>query len=491
MKKAKISLAAVSTLILLINPVIAVSSGMEESQRTLVARHGEGYIEKDTQGNLILHLKGSPYEMGYQQGILCSEGVEKMTHDFVDKLLFAMIGLDISGSDVGIIWRVIREALVKMCLANEKYIPEPYRLEMQGVADGAGDNVTYEDVLLLNDGMDVLMGGVYFLAFTLGEVISIPLFIKNVKYLGEDPCSIPSSLPDIPLHPSLPVGCNQFAVFGEGTTDGRLFHGRDFMFNSAGVMQDYALMRVAEPDDGYPFIGVTAPGFVGLFDGMNIHGISIGTNMAPSRDNVPGRGGEGTLFICRDVIQYASTLEEGVDKVRDAPRGSSWDYVISDGKIPDAAVLETSAHSVQIRRPQDLYPDQVEDKPCLVEATNHYIHPKMKLMDRGPCYYGVISMAGGGLESEWRYHYMTEKLVQNYSKISVSIAIDIIDFLHPPNYDYLAFEYHQHTYTDNPSQAINGSVALFDPGELEIWALYGYYDRPWVHYNLKEEIGMQ
>ncbi len=490
MRRVGISLALASVLILAVSPIVG-SYDAEISQRTVIARYGKGYLEEDAQGNQILHLKGSPYEMGYQQGVLLSEGVEKITHDYVAKLLFVMMSLDISGYDLGVLWTLIRKILVELCLLNEKYIPEPYRLEMQGVADGAGDNVTYEDVLLLNEAIDVLMSSVYFLAFTLGELISIPLII--IEFLGdlfEDFPPVSSATTDASSHLSLPMGCNEFAVFGEGTTDGRLFHGRDFMFANAGILQDYTLMRVAEPDEGYPFISSTAPGFVGLYDGMNIHGISIGTDMGPSRDNIPFKGAEGTLFVCRDVVQYASTLDEGIEKVRDAPRGSSWDYVISDGKIPDAAVLETSAHFVEVRRPQDKYPDQVEEEPCLIAATNHYIHPKTKLLDRGFCYYGAISMAGGGLESEWRYNYMVEKLVQNYSKIDVNTAKEIIDFLHPPNYDYLAFKYHSLSYTDDSTLAINGSISLFDPGNLEIWSLYGYYDRPWVHYSLKEELGL-
>jgi hypothetical protein len=418
---------------------------------------------------------------------LLSEGVEKITHDYVARLIFVMMGLDISGYDLGVIWTLIRGTLVELSLLNEKYIPEPYRLEMQGVADGAGEGVTYEDVLLLNEAIDILMSFVYFLAFTVGELISIPLII--IEYMRDlFPNQVISLFEDLQFQLSMPMGCNEFVVFCEGTTDGRLLHGRDFMFANAGILQDYTLMRVAEPDEGYPFISTTAPGFVGLYDGMNLQGISIGTDMSPSRDNIPFLGGESTLFVCRDVVQYASTLDEGIEKVRGAPRGSSWVYVISDGKIPDAAVLETSTHFVEIRKPEDLYPDQIEDRPSLVAATNHYIYPKMKLLDRGPCYYGLISMSGGGVESEWRYNYMVEELIQNYSRIDVNVARDIIDFLHPPNYDYLAWKYHSSSYTDNPSQAINGSISLFDPVNLEIWSLYGYYDNPWVHYNLKEEL---
>ena len=92
---------------------------------------------------------------------------------------------------------------------------------------------------------------------------------------------------------------------------------------------------------------------------------------------------------------------------------------------------------------------------------------------------GRIEGATGSGESKWRYDHMSKKLIQNYSKIDMKTAVRIIDFLHPPNYEYLEFEYHSRSYTDNPSQAINGSISLFDLDRLEIWSLYGYYDRPW------------
>jgi len=489
MNKAAMSLVLVVVLILAMSSIVGVS-GKDGSQRRIIARCGEGYLEEDTQENRIIHLKGSPYEIGYQQGYMLSEGVEVITKDFVDKILFTMMGLDISGQDLGVMWNLIRGLILELSFASEEDIPEEYRIEMQGVADGATDagaDVAYEDVLLLNEAIDVLMGTVYFLAFTLGEVISIPFFIKNLKYAW-DPISV-LSIPELKLGISLPA-CNQFAIFGGGTTDGRLFHGRDFMFNTCGILQDYTLMRVAEPDEGYPFIGVTAAGFVGVWGGMNIKGISIGTNMAPSRDCVPFKGGEGTLFVCRDVVQYASTLDEAIELVKNAPRYVSCNYLVADGKIPDAVALETTAHVFEVREAKDTYKDQIEDKPDLVIAINHYIHPKMKLLDRGICYYGLITMSGGGLDSEWRYEHMCDDLLDNYSQIDVDKAREIIDMLHPPNYEYLEWEYHQFKYTDDPTQEVSGAISVFDPSNLEVWSLYGYYDNPWVHYSLEEELGM-
>jgi hypothetical protein len=66
MYKTLMSLLVVSTLILAAGPIIG--SDYDPDQRRVIARCGEGYLEEDAQGNQILHVKGTPYEMGYQQG---------------------------------------------------------------------------------------------------------------------------------------------------------------------------------------------------------------------------------------------------------------------------------------------------------------------------------------------------------------------------------------------------------------------------------------
>ena len=45
------------------------------AQAEVVAREGKGYLEKRDDGQLVLHLKGSPYEMGVQHGKLLRDQV--------------------------------------------------------------------------------------------------------------------------------------------------------------------------------------------------------------------------------------------------------------------------------------------------------------------------------------------------------------------------------------------------------------------------------
>src|SRR4051812_23073891 len=48
-----------------------------------IARCGDGWLEK-IEGYPVLHLKGTPYEMGYQHGVLLKDHVRENMHNILD-----------------------------------------------------------------------------------------------------------------------------------------------------------------------------------------------------------------------------------------------------------------------------------------------------------------------------------------------------------------------------------------------------------------------
>ncbi len=501
------------------------------------------YLAEDEAGKKLLYLEGDAYHRGLSEGYLCAEGVYRITHDFVDALLFEMIGLPISGADIPIIWPIVKGLITQASLSQEHAVPEEYRLEMRGIADGAksrGYDVTYEEVLTVNVDFDFLLSAVY---------------------------------------PVSCILCNEFAVFGEAT-DGPLYHGRDFMFGTGGdVFSGEALLIVQKPVEGYAFVASAAPGFVGTPTAMNEHGVSFAMDMAPSKLNRPLVSGMGALLLCRQVVEHADSMEEGLKTVQDTPRGVSWLYMIADageGKNPRAAVLETVADSmfpeggdllstltgllpglselvsgmdamlpgdtmegladiltgtgelvsgavgllplvgdlhpdrgVAVRTTdyvdpegledfrivlpiQDLlvptsektvlspFPLQREDRPDLVTMTNHYILPQMNLTQMGLFYHTLVTLTGGGRESEWRYDTMLDLILQSLEdggKIDSKTAMWLIDFLNPARCDY---------YGTDTTQSVKGHHVLMDNTNLQFWSLHGYYNQPWAYVNLKD-----
>ncbi|MDY6794235.1 MAG: PKD domain-containing protein [Actinomycetota bacterium] len=279
-----------------------------------VAFYGGSYLALNSSGKKLLYLEGNAYERGYAEGQLCPQGVWMMTHDYLENVFFELVadfGLDLDLRDNPFIWNLIWSLLQVLVEANQDSIQEEFRQEMMGIADACLDqglDVTYRDLITLNAGFDTL------------ESI----------YAG-----------------FAALLCNEFAVFDGATTDGRLYHGRDFMFPTGGdVFSDQSLVMVHNPEQGYPFVATAAPGFVGIPTGMNTNGISCGMDVVFSIFTRPLIAGEGCLLLCRKVAQFAGSLQEGISMIHEADRAVPWLYLIADGQEPDAAVLETMASSI-------------------------------------------------------------------------------------------------------------------------------------------------
>ncbi|MDD5711516.1 MAG: PKD domain-containing protein, partial [Smithellaceae bacterium] len=273
----------------------------------------------------FLYLEGTPYERGYAEGYLCPKGVYRMTHDFIYNFLSGMVpGVsDVAGSvDLSLVLPSAVKLISQLALAQEHNVPQEFRDEMRGIADGAQDrgyDVRYEDVLTLNVAYDLVL---------------------SLEYQGGS------------------LMCNEMAVFGDATTNHHLFHGRDFMFSTGGdVFSDEAILIVHNPKGDvdkyyrgrkpYLLVGSAAPAFVGFPTALNEMGVSFGMDMVPNRQNRALITGMGTLLMCRDTVTHASDLQAAIANVKNTSRGVSWLFAIADGKVSvddysdNAVVLET------------------------------------------------------------------------------------------------------------------------------------------------------
>ncbi len=493
---------------------------------SITARCGSGFLAHNPHnGKHLLYLEGTHYEMGFQQGYLCPERVRAMVHDYCNEILFEMLGLPFGSDRVGPLWSFVRAWLIDLVLASDDAIPVWLREEMQGIAEGyrraqsEGRTsgyvpVTYQDVLLLNQGMDVISSLTYHMLGAAG------------------------------------LACNQFACWGERTKSGGLFHGRDFQFYTAGVYQDASLIAIYKPlspdgrPAGHPFVAVTAPGFVGQATALNNQGLGMGIDVVHSWAASGATPGVGGLLLIRIVMEQAATLGEAISIVREASRGCPWIFLISDGKEPSAVVLETiqsfppepwmaerladaqrlgtrligmpysctfPEQGIMVREadfttpeqlkekgitlpgyhnnpkyPQDTtvlnlsFPDTIEDLPEMIAATNHYLLPEMRAFQWAP----LISLVWRSYwpSTEWRYRTLVDLLVQRAShgkQLDWERAWRTINFLDPMTEEGSFF------HGPDRSQQVGGHVALMDATDLVLRALFGHYDDPWVEIRLE------
>ena len=108
-----------------------VESASAQAVSQTVARCGRGWLET-IDGYAVLHLKGTPYEMGYQQGALLRERVQSNMHN----LLVKKAGERIKMGLVQVKPRAVIESILQV---QKPFVPAKYFEEMEGLADGAAD----------------------------------------------------------------------------------------------------------------------------------------------------------------------------------------------------------------------------------------------------------------------------------------------------------------------------------------------------------------
>lgn len=276
-------------------PARKIVACIDSQDAKTVARCGKGWLER-INGYPVLHVKGTPYEMGYQHGVLLRDSVrENMT-----------TLLEIKGeqalAEVGGIKLKPRNVIEMIMQIQKPFVPEKYLQEMAGLAAGAG--LAPEDIRAAN-------------------------FIPELFH------------------------CSGFAIAGDATVDGTLYHGRVLDYGVDWGLQRHAVVIVAEPDGGIPFVNISYSGFIGSVTGMNARHISIGEM---------GGGGIGNwqgvpmAQLMREVIETTDTLDKAIAVFQDNPRTCEYYYVIADGKTRESVGMAATWEKVEVIRAGEAHP---------------------------------------------------------------------------------------------------------------------------------------
>ncbi|HHV44902.1 MAG TPA: hypothetical protein GXX57_09605 [Firmicutes bacterium] len=167
---------------------------------------------------------------------------------------------------------------------------------------------------------------------------------------GEDTDPMEVIMGNVSQDLAMTFGCTSIVAFGEATASGSLYHARNLDNLSMMDWARYGYVVVYEPDQGYPFITHIYPTHAGTMQAMNNQGITVSINYSLAEQADNSLDGMAMVFLMRQIVQYASTLEEAIEIVLGTPRTFGMNIVISDSKIPDALVLEVDANRYAIRR---------------------------------------------------------------------------------------------------------------------------------------------
>lgn len=339
---------------------------------------------------LVCVMEGAPAEMGFQHGRLLAGRIRGMVKErYMAQTLYGR------GYTPG----YVDEQAARM----EKHFPPEYVDEIKGIVKGlraAGvEDVTYEH----------LRAGVC---------------IAELQHHA----------------PGAPPGCTNFAVFGKWTRDGGLLHGRNLDWSINGRAQDDAVILIWRPRGGAPFMMVGWAGCIGSVSGMNAAGITIGEMTCSSPDET--FDGLPLFLIMRRVLEKTASLDEAVRLIQEGPRTLGWNFVIGDGKIPDARALEVDAKTCEVYAPLDPKEEAETGHSPLADAIRRTNHPcggeplkkvagiyARKLGLKMPEWEAARPLVKAYLSqgNSWRrYHWLGERIRSMPGGIGVEEAVELL-----------------------------------------------------------------
>lgn len=318
---------------------------------------GASMSERD--GFYILHLKGGPYQMGYQHGVLMKKQIEYLYNDYLINWLKEKVG---GGIKFWFAYNMFKKNAAKM----ERYIPDEFREELRGIADGSG--IAYQKVLIMHTFLDV---------------VSHPKIVKT------------------PV-----LTCTNFMTLNSASVGQSLIHGRNLSWPARGLLDKYSTIVFYEPLRGNKLCAMSWPGICGVLTGMNEKGVTIGETSVGSAEST--LEGVPAFILFRSTLQYSDTMYDVIRTIGSNRRTTGYTLGVSDGKLRKACVIECTGWHYRVRFPKDDF---------LIGA-NHYLDPSL--------YETMKAVYPGKVLSDTntfqRMTRMEELIRKNYGKIDGKTA---------------------------------------------------------------------
>ena len=295
-----------------------------------------GWIEEYNEFT-ILHLNGSYYEMGFQHGLLLKDEIKENYRAFLNYT--EPFGWNYSFYVW--LWNEIKD-----------YIPQEYKEEMQGMADGSGMS---------------------FLNISIGNIM--------VDWFH----------------------CCEAAAWGPATSNGKLIHIRSFDWSfemmdpkTGSSLRENQILMVRNPKKGYASLEPSFSGIIGGPGGINEKGVGIGTLCSYCFDEINSTHAEGipVTFRIKMVLDNALNNYNAIDIIS-SNTTCGYNFIISDNDS-GYAVEQTLKHSYcgTYDNPiESTYPFWPIDH--VVRRTNIFINPKLAAVQRdryNPSFFPLLMM---------------------------------------------------------------------------------------------------
>lgn len=325
---------------------------------------GNNFLLKNKQGQWELYVEGNPLQIGKITGSLTQDLMQNQEAFFFNKV-------------EDLVPSKFQQYLLRKFLAwyNRKmylHIPEEYKTEIYGLSQFASLNFS-----------------------EIGTPYLRLLYLHGAHDIGH-------ALQDLML-----VGCSSFAVWGEKTVDGELLIGRNFDFYAGDEFAEEKIIAFINPSEGHKFMSVTWGGMIGVVSGMNDQGLTVTINAGKSE--IPLVAKTPISIVTREILQYASTIEEAVAIAKKREVFVSEAIFVSSAMDRKAAIIEVS--------PDNFGVFEVENTNELI-CSNHFQSEAYKQDERNLEWIAES-------HSMYRFERM-EELIFEAEKMDVEDAVSIL-----------------------------------------------------------------
>lgn len=243
----------------------------------------------------VLYTSGTPYEIGYQHGVLLRKEINDNIKSLYD-----------SAVDKFHVEELFDEVYERM----RPYMKKEYVEEMHGLAHGSR--------LPLK-----VIHGIHILP-EIGEWGGKKRIGKIVKQM---------------MRGELGTSCSNMAALPKATKDNKMYVVRilDWGLHRISKLHKYPLIHVSKPNYGKPYVNIGWVGFLGAISGMNSEGITLGEMGYGDGPNETLRGNP-MPFLLREVLSHAKNLKDVQRIIKTNEGTNAFIYLMADGKAKKAEI---------------------------------------------------------------------------------------------------------------------------------------------------------
>ena len=313
-----------------------------------------------------IHVKGTPYECGFQEGYLLAD-------EYADAIrVYTYMTLESFGVEYS--WF----AQQAVTLHKDK-IPERYIDELQGMADGltaAGVKTSIDDVIAWNDWMEITG---YWWPQAAPKLMSRPQMKTHRK-----------------------EHCSAIIATGDATVDGKPVIAHE-SFDEFWSGQYFNVCKRVEPDEGATFIMLSS--MTDFY--VTSYGLSVTETTLAGFDRYDTEGVPEWVRI-RDAIQFSSSIDEFVERLnRDNNGGYANAWLIADKKTGEIARYEQGLEYQALKRTKN---------GCFF-GCNAVFDPRIRNLECKDNGFNDPRQQTGARRQRWM-----ELIDQYYGKIDVEVA---------------------------------------------------------------------